>query len=441
MTQIKMYSLRNSLWLLLFLFAVYPSALFAKEHRITIDTDNPQTVIDLADPGEYIIFSVGRHHVNLVINKPLTLIGEPGAVLDGDNKGDVIRVRAPDVTIKDLQIENSGHDLTKMNAGIFVEPTANNILIENNKLDGNSFGIWLSKCKTPKVINNRIHGEVGRRSQDRGNGIHLSSVSKGQIKGNEVWETRDGIYIENSHNNTLEDNVLHDLRYGIHYMYSHSNDVIGNHSYNTRTGFALMQSSQLNVINNTSERDRNYGILLNFITYSKVAHNRIIDVQEGAGYVTGGTGILGAEGKAIFVYNSQFNDIHNNLFASCDIGIHLTAGSEDNKIYSNAFSGNRTQVKYVANRPQDWSHNGRGNYWSDYLGWDLNADGIGDKQYEPNDAVDKLLWKYPMARVLMNSPAVETLRWVQEQFPVLKPQGVHDSAPLMFSPYSEGTDS
>jgi len=34
----------------------------------------------------------------------------------------------------------------------------------------------------------------------------------------------------------------------------------------------------------------------------------------------------------------------------------------------------------------------------------------------------------------MNSPAVETLRWVQQQFPVLKPQGVRDSYPLMVPP-------
>ena len=298
----KTYYLSKYLWLpSLFLFAFYPLVLLAKEYRVTVGVDNPQAVINKASEGDYIIFSSGRYHVNLEINKPLTLTGEQGAVLDGNNHGDVIRVRAPDVTIKRLKIENSGHDLTEMNAGIFVEPAANNILIEKNEFDGNGFGIWLSKCKSPKVLHNRIHGETDRRSQDRGNGIHLSSVSQGVIKGNEVWGTRDGIYIENSNNNTLQDNVLHDLRYGIHYMYSHSNRVIGNHSYDTRTGYALMQSNRLTVVNNISERDRNYGILMNFITYSKVANNRIMDVQEGAGYVTGGAGVLGAEGKAIFI--------------------------------------------------------------------------------------------------------------------------------------------
>ena len=426
------YGLKIAVLVLVFL---QHSVLYAAIHQIHPEKTDLQMIIDQALPGDRIIFSKGVHYVNLFINKPLTLEGEAGAILDGGNKGDVLRVRAANVIIRGLQIQNSGHNLTEMNAGIFAERTAENILIEKNTLEANGFGVWLGSTTGARVLNNRIHGVPEQRSQDRGNGIHLSGNKNSLIKGNKVWETRDGIYIESSHENTLQDNVLHDLRYGIHYMYAHSNQIIGNRTFRTRTGYALMQSNHLTVINNSSEEDRNYGILLNFITYSKVANNSIKNVKVGAAYATGGASILGADGKAIFIYNSQFNDIHDNQFSSCDIGIHLTAGSEDNKIYGNTFMANKVQVKYVATRPQDWSLDGRGNYWSDYLGWDLNADGIGDKQYEPNDAVDKLLWKYPVARILMNSPAVETLRWVQDQFPILKPQGVRDSAPLMVSPY------
>ena len=112
------------------------------------------------------------------------------------------------------------------------------------------------------------------------------------------------------------------------------------------------------------------------------------------------------------MYNSLFNTISNNLFLESDLGIHLTAGSEDNQFSGNAFVNNKEQVKYVANRKQDWSYAGRGNYWSDYLGWDMDGDGIGDTEYEPNDGIDKLLWKFPAAKLLLNSPAVEMLRWV-----------------------------
>lgn len=406
----------------------------AEEHTLAAQERDIQAVLDRLPPGATLRIPAGRHIVHLHIRKPVTLTGDAGAILDGEGHGDVIRISAPDVTIRELTIVNSGRNLTHMNAGIFVERGAERVTIRDNRLDNNAFGIWLDACKGPRVIGNKVHGIPEIRSQDRGNGIHLYSVTEAEIRGNEVWETRDGIYIDTSQNNVLADNLLHDLRYGVHYMYSYSNKVIGNRTYNTRTGYALMQSKYLTVLDNESDRDSNYGMLMNYITYSTIAGNRVHDVQEGTGYVTGGDGVTGAEGKAIFIYNSQFNEIRDNLFADSDIGIHLTAGSEDNTVFGNSFLRNRVQVKYVATRDQDWSHEGRGNFWSDYLGWDLDADGIGDKQYEPNDAVDHLLWKYPIARILMSSPAIETLRWVQEQFPVLKPQGVRDSAPLMLPP-------
>jgi nitrous oxidase accessory protein len=157
----------------------------------------------------------------------------------------------------------------------------------------------------------------------------------------------------------------------------------------------------------------------------------VSDVRSGS---TGDSMIAGAEGKALFIYNSLFNSIEHNHFERSALGIHLTAGSEDNRISGNAFVGNRQQVKYVAVRTQEWSVDGRGNYWSDYLGWDRNEDGLGDIAYEPNDNVDRLLWLYPQVRLLMNSPSIELLRWVQRAFPVIKSPGVQDSHPLMQLP-------
>jgi nitrous oxidase accessory protein len=393
-----------------------------------------QTALDRAADGDHLQLSAGLYRGSFVLDRALRISGQAGTVLDGLDQGDVLRVRAAGVVIEHLTIRNSGHNLTQMNAGIFVERTADGTIIRNNTLDGNLFGIWLDACKRPQVLNNRIHGEPQRRSQDRGNGIHLYSVRHGIIADNEVWETRDGIYIDTSEYNRLADNYLHDLRYGVHYMYSYHNTVTGNLTRRTRTGYALMQSRYLTVTNNRSEQDSNYGILMNFITNSTIANNRITGTRRGRAYATGGAGIMGAEGKALFIYNAPFNDMRGNYLQGADIGIHLTAGSEGNRIHGNAFLNNRVQVKYVANRLQEWSYQGRGNYWSDYLGWDLDSDGIGDRPYIPNDAVDKLLWKYPLARLLMSSPAIETLRWVQQQFPVLRPPGVRDSFPLMKVP-------
>ncbi|MCG7585385.1 copper-binding protein, partial [Photobacterium sp. OFAV2-7] len=50
----------------------------------------------------------------------------------------------------------------------------------------------------------------------------------------------------------------------------------------------------------------------------------------------------------------------------------------------------------------------------------------------------KLIWQYPEAKVLLDSPAILMLRWIQKQFPVLKPAGVRDSFPLMTVPSASG---
>ncbi len=418
---------------LLLWLAIYDAV--AATHRLTPDDGRLQSHLDRAAPGDVLILAPGVYPGGLTIRVPLTLRGEPGAVLDGSGQGDVARVQAPRVTLEGLTLRHSGRNLTAMNAGVFVEKSAAGVTLRGNTLENILFGVWLDACPDAQVLDNRIQGDASLRSQDRGNGIHLFAVTGARVAGNEVWAARDGIYIDTSNHNILENNHLHHLRYGIHYMYSYHNSVVGNRTHDTRTGYALMQSKYLTVTGNRSERDQNYGILMNFITHSEIAGNVIRDVLRGrAPGQDQGQRIPGAEGKALFVYNSLYNTIRDNLFARAEIGIHLTAGSEDNSIHGNAFVANYTQVKYVANRTQDWSTEGRGNYWSDYLGWDLNNDGLGDIPYEPNDAMDKLLWRYPMAKLLVNSPAVATLRWAQQAFPVLRPPGVTDNAPLMTPP-------
>jgi nitrous oxidase accessory protein len=399
---------------------------------LTLNSDDDlQAAIDQAGSGDVIHLSSGIYRGNFILRQSLTLSGDTGAILDGGGFGDTLRVTAPDVVVRGLSIRNWGDDLTAMNAGIFVEPAAVRVLIENNNLQGDVTGIWLERSSGAWVLHNRVEGNTTMRSADRGNGIQLNLVTDVEVRGNEVWHTRDGLYIISSQNNLLIDNTLHDVRYGVHYMYSHTNTVENNRARNTRAGFAFMQSRELTVINNVSENSQDYGILLNFITDSLIKGNRVDSVVQKRDKQ-----VSGAEGKALFVYNSLFNRIDNNCFSNSQIGVHLTAGSENNTVVNNSFVHNAIQVKYVASRTQQWSSEGQGNYWSNYLGWDTDSNGLGDVPFEPNDGVDKLLWKYPQAKVLMHSPAVLLLRWVQQQFPVLKSPGVKDSFPLMNSPFS-----
>ncbi|WP_376750308.1 nitrous oxide reductase family maturation protein NosD [Stutzerimonas nitrititolerans] len=413
----------------------YPAALITLLFFSGVAQAAPQPVSTLplqAREDNRWVLPTGEYEGRFVIERPMHLHCAKGAVIDAQGEGSALEIAVAGVAVEGCTLRNWGRDLTQMNAGIHIKPAASGAVVSGNHLSGIGFGIFSDAAREVRISGNRIEGDESVRSQDRGNGIHLFRATGAIVSDNEVSHTRDGIFIDNSNGNTLEGNTLHDLRYGVHYMYSQNNRLLNNRTYRTRTGYALMQSRMLTVIGNRSEQDQGYGILMNNITYSTLRNNFVSAVAKAT--TSGGGEISGNEGKALFIYNSLFNSIENNHFELSTLGIHLTAGSEDNKISGNAFVNNQQQVKYVATRTQEWSVDGRGNYWSDYLGWDRDDDGLGDLPYEPNDNVDRLLWLYPQVRLLMNSPSIEVLRWVQRAFPVIKSQGVQDNHPLMRIP-------
>jgi nitrous oxidase accessory protein len=212
-------------------------------------------------------------------------------------------------------------------------------------------------------------------------------------------------------------NRFRDVRFAVHYMYTNDSEISDNVSVGNDVGYAIMYSDRLVIRGNVSDGDREHGFLFNFANGSEIDGN----------VVRGGE-------KCVFIYNANKNRFRDNWFEGCRIGIHFTAGSERNEISGNAFVANQTQVMYVGTRSLDWSVGGRGNYWSDNPAFDLNGDGIADTAYRPNDVIDQVIWRYPSAKLLMNSPATQVVRWAQSQFPAIHPGGVLDTAPLMTPP-------
>jgi len=407
----------------------------AKQFNVS-PQEHLQQILDSTSDGDVVLLSAGKFLGNFVIHHQITLSGLPGAIIDAQGKGHALTLKNSHITIENLSIVNWGDDLTEENSGIFSnEKVANKkaieLVIQNNILVGDGFGIWLNYVDKSKIRYNKVEGNKALRSADRGNGIQVTNVTNSHVYKNEVSGTRDGIYVISSQDNIIESNTMHHLRYGIHYMYSYDNTVKNNTAYKTRAGYALMSSRRLTITGNKTTDSEDYGFLLNFITQSTFTNNHIKNVWTEPDHK-----VLGRDGKGLFVYNSGYNTLENNIIDTAEIGIHLTAGSENIKIFGNSFINNPTQVKYVSNKKQEWSKDGKGNYWSNYLGWDMNNDGIGDTIFEPNDGIDKLVWQYPEMKMIMDSPAILILRWVQRQFPVLKPPGVKDSFPLMKAPES-----
>ena len=379
--------------------------------------DGLQAAILAAGPGDTLRLAAGLHRGAVRIDRPLTLEGAPGAVVDAGGKGQVIRVSAPDVTVRGLVVHGSGTSLADMDAGIFLDKAALRALVEDNLVEGDLIGIDAWGSKDAVIRNNRVAGRADLRRSERGNDIQLWNATGTVVEGNDLSAGRDGIFVNISRNIVFRGNRFRDVRFAIHYMYTNNSEVSGNVSVGNDVGYAIMYSDKLVIRDNVSDGDRDHGFLFNFANDSEISGN----------VVRGGD-------KCVFIYNANKNRFHGNRFEGCAIGIHFTAGSERNVIDDNAFIGNRTQVMYVGTRSLDWSSAGRGNYWSDNPAFDLDGDGIADTAYRPNDVIDQVVWRYPQAKLLLNSPATQVVRWAQSQFPAIHPGGVIDSAPLMAPP-------
>ncbi len=371
-----------------------------------------------AAPGDEILLAPGVYRGPVRITRAVILRGTSGAIIDGQGSGRTVEVVAAGVTVRDIAIRNSGRNAETMDAGIFLEAEAVGAVVENNSITDCLVGIYVHGARDAMVRNNRIRGWTAPNLNDSGNGVYVWNAPGAQVIGNDISGGRDGIFSNTSRRNVFRDNRLHGVRFAVHYMYTNDSEVVGNVSTGNHAGYVIMFSDHIAIRDNLSDGDRDHGFLFNYANGSEITGNAVIHGGE----------------KCVFIYNANKNRIVGNAFEGCRIGIHFTAGSERNVIAGNAFIGNRTQVMYVGTRKLDWSWQGRGNFWSDNPAFDLDGDGIADSAYRPNDLTDQIVWRYPLAKLLLNSPAVQLLRWAQAQFPNLHPGGVIDSAPLMRPP-------
>lgn len=369
--------------------------------------------VKAAQPGDTVRIERGYYTEHVLIDKPLHLQGIDRPTLSGGHQDDVIRVRAQDVTIEGLIVRDSGHDLTAQNAGIYVQPGSDRIAIRNNVLVYNLFGIWLEKLKDPEVSNNLIAGLRDVASAQRGNGIQLYNTSGARIIGNRISYARDGIYVDVSHHALFRGNVMHNLRYGTHYMTSNDNLWEDNESYHNRGGLALMEVRRQVVRNNRAWGNSDHGIMLRTIVDSRIENN-----------------VVAGNDRGFFIYDAESNTISGNRVIGNRVGAHVAAGSIHNDVDANDFIQNREQVRYVATRDEQWGVK-QGNFWSNYAGWDADGDGMGDVPYEANDVVDRLSWQHPLMKLLLNSPAVQSLRLIARQFPLLRSPSIVDKHPRM----------
>lgn len=407
-------------WKLLGMFCLLgvTTALRATTWQVA-EGDSIGAAIERAGAGDTIEIARGRYVENLRIEKPLTLRGIGRPSLSGDGHGDVIRVVSPDVHIEGLIVRDSGDDLGAQNAGIYLQPGAHRAVVRHCDFANVLFGLWIEKANAVRIEENLITGMRHKLSSQRGNGIQLYNSQDAQILRNHVSFTRDGIYVDVSHDAHFLGNRVHDVRYGTHYMNSYRNLWQDNDSYRNLGGLALMEVRDIEVIGNRTWANADHGIMLRTIQDSRVERN-----------------VAAGNGRGFFIYDAEYNVIAGNLIVGNRVGVHQWAGSYNNQVDGNDFINNVEQVRYVASRDVQWG-TGRGNYWSNYLGWDQDGDGRGDTPFEVSDLVDRLISRYPFVKLLDSSPAVQTLKLISRQFPVLRVATIIDQKPSMLPHHAD----
>lgn len=354
---------------------------------------------------------------NLIIDKPLNIIGQELPILDGELNCEIISVKSDNVFIKGLQLQNSGR-MVMSDPGAIKIYDAENIHIEGNTLIDNYFGIYLQYSKNCVIKNNYIKASQLAENQS-GNGIHCWKCDSLQIIGNQIYGHRDGIYFEFVKHSIIWRNYAHNnLRYGLHFMFSDGDAYITNYFKNNGAGVAVMFTKNVTMINNTFEEnwgDAAYGILFKEISDCYMSGNKII--HNTTGIFFDGTNRIFAE---------------NNIFKSNGWAMRMQANCMDNKIEKNNFIGNIFDV--TTNGTVTLNHFSK-NYWDKYEGYDLNKDKIGDVSFHPLSLYSVIIEKNPPAMLLYRSFMITLLDKSEKILPSLTPENFVDKTPSMV-PYA-----
>ena len=381
-----------------------------------------QSAVHNAEPGSTVRVPAGTYPGPLVIDRTLTLIAAPGTTIEGNDRGDVVVVRAPDVTLRGFTIHGTGKSLDRENAGVTV--LAPRAIIEDNILKDVLFGIYLKKAPDSVIRGNRIGGKdlpVPRR----GDGIRLWYSPNSTVEKNTVRNSRD-VVIWFSNNTMIRDNTITHGRYGLHFMYCDDTALIGNHLEDNSVGAFLMYSRRLVIRGNRFIRNHGpsgYGVGLKEVDGVEAENNLFAGNRVGVYFDNSPASI------------DMFQHFTGNVVAYNDIGLAFMPSIERNVFTDNNLIENVEQVAVLGSgefKNNRFVVDGRGNYWSDYTGYDLDGDGIGDINYKAQSLFENLMDREPKLRLFLFSPVQQAVELAAKAVPTFRPPvKVTDAAPLM----------
>ena len=269
----------------------------------------------VAQPGDTIRVYAGIYNENIIINKKINLIGNGSinTTINGGGINNVIKITSNLVNISGFLLKNSGTEFSpNERAGIKLDEV-NNVLIKNNNISYNQYGILIYKSNSIDIIDNMFFNNSGS--------IYLERSKSNKIMNNSMVNCSlfiDGNSIEqyDSHiitkNNTVNKKPLYYLK--------------------NKTGYIIPKNAgQVILVNCTSItiKDQNFS---NIHTGNEIvfSNNNIIKNNN---YIF--NDLFG-----IYLKNSNFNILQNNTCNSGNFNGMYILNSNTNTIKNNICNSN-----------------------------------------------------------------------------------------------------
>ncbi|MCP5063204.1 MAG: nitrous oxide reductase family maturation protein NosD [Ignavibacteriae bacterium] len=404
-------------FLIIYLIILFSTLSFASEIIVVSTTGNNTSIkqaILSAESGDTVIVENGTYYEhNIKIDKPITIIGKEHAIIDAQDKGYIIDVSADSVCIIGLTLNNVGVSYTKDYAAIHTFRISN-FWFEKITFNNPYFAFHIEKSKNGTIKGNVINGNAVLE-HNSGNGVHLWHSSNIQVLNNKIYQMRDGIYFEFVKHSKVIGNVSkRNVRYGLHFMFSNDDEYKDNLFENNGAGVAVMFSKKIFMRNNIFKLNwgtASYGLLLKEIYDADIFNNSFIQNTIG----------VNAEG-------SNRVNFENNNFINNGWAIKFLGACYGNKLLHNNFMHNAFDVSYSGRINGNLFDN---NYWSEYSGYDLDKDNIGDVPFRPVKLFSYIVNQTPETIVLLRSLFVDLINFSEKVSPVFTPDNLKDNSPLM----------
>lgn len=370
-----------------------------------------------AIPGQVVVVGAGRwREPTVTIDRPLTLLGRPGAILDGEGQRSLLIVTADDVTVAGLTFQHTGTSQVDERAAIRVRDAAG-CRVHGNTIVDAQFAIYLETTRGCEVRDNVVRGPAARQ-MSAGNGIHAWKSERTVVTGNRVTGHRDGIYFEFVTGGRVARNTSEQsARYGMHFMFSNDCAYEGNTFQDNGNGVAVMYSQRVTMRGNTFARSQGsaaYGLLLKDINDSEITDNHFL-----------------ANSVGLYLEDAGRNIVQGNTFRENGWALRSLASAQDNRYERNTFELNAFDV--TTNSRQAVS-TFRGNYWDRYRGYDLDRNGVGDVPHLPVRLFSLVVEQSPASALLLRSILVDLMDLAERAFPALTASDIRDDAPLLVRP-------